>query len=342
MAHLGVELGDSPVPNTAMEVIPHPEVLQQLGVDLISVKLGPPKQAPTHLPRTTTDAWGISRRLVRQKKGQLYEQISNPLAKATVDDLKTYPWPGELPSEAAAATRIQARQIRVETDLALVGRFGGPILEIAAGLLGMEEWYIRLASDPDFIAVLLDRISDICTAHDILGIEAAGEFLQIMKVSGEDFGAQTGPLYSLAMFKELLLPPLNRRWQAVRRKLDDVNPEAKIMLHSCGAIRQFLPDIIATGAIDIIDPVQPAAIGMQPVSLHEEFGDNLVFHGGVDVQNLLPFASPDEVRSATIKCMEGFQADKGGFILAPSHTVQADVPPENLLVMVNAAQSWPD
>ena len=199
---------------------------------------------------------------------------------------------------------------------------------------------MRLAADKPFVVELLDRIAEICTAHDLVGLDTAGEYLQIMKVSGEDFGMQTGPLYSRDMFENILLPPLKRRWSAVKKKLAQVNPDTKIMLHSCGSVRSFIGDFITAG-IDILDPVQPLAIGMEPEILKEEFGNQIVFHGGIDVQNLLPNGSTQEVSDGTHRCLEGFQADRGGFIVSPSHSVQADVPPENIMAMIETAKKWP-
>ena len=336
--YLHIEDSEALAPNTAMEIIPEPHILERLGVDLISVKLSSGKGGG-ELPETITDSWGIKHKLVRQTSGEYYEVSANPLAKATKKDLKDYPWPTTDVGEKADSLRERAKHLHEKTDLALVGRFGGAILEIAASLLGMEEWYVRLAADQEFAIELLKRISRVCTAHDLAGVEAAGEYLQILKVSGEDLGMQTGPLYSPKMFREILLPPLAARWQAVRDRLSHVNPSAKIMLHSCGAVRSFISDFIDAG-IDILDPVQPLASGMIPAELKREYGGRMVFHGGIDIQHLLPHGTPDEVAGGTRECLEGFEAERGGFIVAPSHTVQADVPPENLIAMIRAAKEW--
>lgn len=349
---LDIHVDALPAPNSAMEVIPDSDVLSLLGVDLISVKFGDRSTAGSStrsrgihdiagdLPESISDAWGLTRRLIAQKEGAYYEITDHPLAAATIADLGSYAWPGSPTAEKIKSLKEHARGLYRGTELALVGRFGGPIMEIGAGLLGMEEWYARVATDGRFVSELLNRISDICTDFDLAGIEASGEYLQIVKVSGEDLGAQNGPLYSPEIFREVLLPPLARRWRAVRKRLKEINPDAKIMLHSCGAIRVYIPELIQTGAIDILDPVQPLAAGMHPNDLKRDFGEMLVFHGGIDVQRLLPFAKADEVVSATHVCLAGFEANRGGFILAPSHTVQADVPPANLVAMIEAAKNW--
>jgi len=338
--HMDLQVDDDPAPNTSMEVIPDIAVLERLGVDLISIRLGDATQAPTNLPGTITDSWGVTRKLVRQSVGAHYEVITHPLSGSSLDDLEDYPWPNPHPHEEAHNLRKRAKDLYQNSELALVGRCGGPILELATNLLGIKEWYLRLAKDKEFITTLLQKISAICTAHDLLGIEEAGRHLQILKVSGEDFGAQDRPLYSLDMFRRILLPPLRQRWQTVRKELDKINPTARIMLHSCGAVRSFIPELINTGSIDILDPVQPLASDMKPASLKAQFGKRLTFHGGVDTQRLLPFGTPEEVATGTRLCLEGFRANRGGFILAPSHIVQADVQPRNLLTMIRETREW--
>jgi uroporphyrinogen decarboxylase len=235
--------------------------------------------------------------------------------------------------------RAYAERLYRSTDLALVGRFGGPILETACDLLGTEEWHIRIASDRPFIVDLLDRIGSICAAQDLLGLDAAGDFIEVMKVSGEDLGMQGAPLYSPEVFRDLLLPPLARRWAAVKGWVASHRLEAKLMLHSCGAIRDFIPALLESG-IEVLDPVQPLAKGMDPEGLRAAFGGKLVFHGGIDIQRLLPRGSTEEVTRGTRLCLAGFKAGEGGFIAAPSHAVQADVPPSNLRAMAETVRSW--
>jgi len=337
--HLGLHIENDLVVNNAMEVIPHPDVLAALGVDVISVKLPGGIDASVELPERLRDAWGIEYRLVRQSVGMHYEAIGHPLADATLADLNSYPWPRPRLGGTIDALHQHARQLYEQTDLALMGRFGAPILEIAAFLLGMENWYIRLAQDQEFIRALLDRISAIVTDYDLAGIEAAGEYLQIFKVSGEDLGTQNGLMFSPKVFHEVLLPPLQHRWDTVREHINRVNASAKIMLHSCGAIRPLIPDLIEAG-IDILDPVQPLAHGMEAAGLKADFGDRLVFHGGIDVQRLLPHGTPDEIVGRVQQCLTDFQGHRGGLILAPSHNVQADVPPENLVAMSRTVVDW--
>jgi uroporphyrinogen decarboxylase len=117
--------------------------------------------------------------------------------------------------------------------------------------------------------------------------------------------------------------------------LDQANPETKIMLHSCGSVRAYIPQLIEIG-IQVLDPVQPRAKDMESTQLKTEFGNQLSFHGGVDIQEVLPFGTKEDVEAETSLRIGAFGAG-GGYILSPSHAVQADVPPENLVTMCRTA-----
>ena len=108
------------------------------------------------------------------------------------------------------------------------------------------------------------------------------------------------------------------------------------MYHSCGSIVPVIDDFIEMG-LDILDPIQPAATGMDPASLAEGFGDRLTFHGGIDEQHLLPHGSADEVREETARTME-ILGRNGGYIVAPAHAIQPDTPPENIVALYDTAQ----
>ena len=147
---------------------------------------------------------------------------------------------------------------------------------------------------------------------------------------------QDRPLFSMAIWRELVRPVLERRWRAARQALDEFAPPVKLMLHSDGAIRPFIPDIIECG-VDILDPIQPHCDGMELYGLKRDLGDRLIFHGAVDTQKVLPFGSEVQVEAETLRCIDALGRG-GGYILAPVHNVQADVPPENLIAMCRTVQ----
>lgn len=335
---LEMDFPENVSPNFAMEVVPNIQVLKRLNIDLISVKLGSPKSKNKRI-RTDgllQDEWGILYKRVPSPGGGSYlEVVEAPLKNARIKDLEKYPWPEpDLPGRGEGAEQ-NAKKIFEDTDLAIIGRFGGPITETALNMMGMETWMTRLALDPEFIAALLSKITEIQITFDRIGLEATAKYLQIFKASGEDLGMQTGPLYSPKMFTNQILPYLSKRFHAARKYLDEVNPSVKIMLHSCGSIKRFIPDLIAAG-IDILDPIQPHAAEMNAHDLKTKFGESLVFHGGIDIQEVLPFGTNDEIRDEVMEKICSLGAG-GGYILAPAHNVQADVPPQNLVHLYDCA-----
>jgi uroporphyrinogen decarboxylase len=338
--YLGLEIDEQLKVGFMEEAIPHPKVLDALGADMISVKLGSSKTAkpPPTISDTLTDSWGVGLKRVYQGSGSYLEPVHHPLADANLDDLEKYPWPDPQAAGLGEGAFATAKRLFEDTELALVGRFGGPIVQTAIYMMGFQRWLECSAYETELAGALLDKIADISIAADRVGLEASAKYLQIFKVSGDDFGMQTGPLYSPETFRELILPRIARRWRAAREYLDEVNPAVQLMFHSCGGIRPYIGDLIDIG-MQILDPVQPLATGMDSSELKAEFGDRLTFHGGVDEQHVLPFGSPQDVEAEVRLRLAAF-GPGGGYILAPSHYVQADTAPENIVAMCRAAREF--
>ncbi len=317
------------------EVRPHPEVLKKLGVDLTWVKLHKPhgwSPSPPMADGSVLDEWGVGRKKIYLSEAVFLNEVSySPLKDATLADLDSHPWPNPADPGRVEGLEAEAHELYETTELALMGRFGGTILEQAGYLRGWEQWLMDLVANPEFAWKLMNIIADIQIKLDVMGIQAAGKYLTIFKLSGEDFGMQDRPLFSMKVWRELVRPVLEMRWRAAREALDRYAPNVKLLLHSDGAIRPFLPDLIDSG-IDILDPIQPRCTGMDIYGLKQDFGDKLVFHGGVDTQEVLPFGTEAQVEAEVIRCLDAL-GPGGGYILAPVHNVQADVPPQNLIAM---------
>lgn len=320
------------------------DVLNALGIDITFVRLRKPMGwNPKHrLPEgIVLDEWGVGRQLVQLPNGSWLNEIAySPLASLapTEIDLDAYPWPDPLVPGRTIGLEEEARQLYDETDLAIMGRFGGPVLEIASYLRGYQQWLMDLVLYPEFACELLNKIADIQISLDEQGIRAAGKYLTILKVSGEDLGMQDRPLFSVKTWREVLYPVLKRRWLAARDALDRYAPHVPIMLHSDGAVRPFIPDFIEAG-IQVLDPIQGRCEGMELSGLKQDFGDRLTFHGAVDTQQLLPFGNELDIETEVIRCIETLGVG-GGLILSPSHFVQSDVPPENIWSMYKAAKRF--
>jgi uroporphyrinogen decarboxylase len=343
--YLNLPEESNPPADRFFEIRPSHDLLDQLGVDITYVKLRGPANwnPPPPLPDgTVLDAWGIGRKLIELPGGsQLNEVCYCPLAEMDPEDidLDQYPWPDPHDPGFTFGLEEEARALYNETEYALLGRFGGPIMEIASYLRGFETWLMDLILYPNFSRDLLERIADIQIALDEAGIRAAGKYLSIFKLSGEDLGTQTNTLFSYQIWEEIIYPVLARRWKAARKVLDRYGgSHVKMMLHSDGAFRPFIPDIIQAG-VDVLDPIQGYCPGMEMEGLKADFGDQLVFHGGVDTQYYLPRGSVPEVKAETERCIRVL-GKEGGLILGPSHFIQPDVPPENVVAMYQTALEY--
>jgi uroporphyrinogen decarboxylase len=136
------------------------------------------------------------------------------------------------------------------------------------------------------------------------------------------------------MFRSMIKPHFARLYGEARRMLNEINPEIRIMGHTDGDVYPIIPDYIEIG-LDVLNPVQPYVAEMEHDRLKKEFGDKLSFHGGIDLQKVMPFGTTDEVTAEAIKTMRAL-GNNGGYILAPTHYLLADVPPENILALRDA------
>jgi uroporphyrinogen decarboxylase len=312
-------------------VVPDERILQRFGVDFRRVALRPSAAAvaawPSDSDETYVDEWGI-----RRRRTELYwEIVGFPLADAKVEDLPHYPWPDPHDPARVAGLAEEARRLYEETDYALVADFlGGGIFEQALWMRGFERFMVDLVSDEPFATTLMDILLELYTEFYGVYLEAVGPYVQIVAL-GDDLGMQTGPLISPELYRRLIKPRHKELYDFIHSRT-----EARIMHHTCGSVFPLVQDLIDVG-VDILNPIQTSAQGMDPAALKREFGQQLIFHGGIDVQQMLPWATPARVREE-VRRIVAILGQGGGYIFAPSHNIQADVPPENVLVMYEAIQ----
>ena len=197
-------------------------------------------------------------------------------------------------------------------------------------MCGYDEVLARTSGDRDFTRAFFDRYFRIQTAVIEQYYGAVGEYLDLT-MSGDDFGMQAGPLLSPAMFRDLVAPYLSERI----RRTKALAP-CYFWHHTCGSVAGLLDEIIACG-VEILNPVQTSAAGMAPAILKERFGERIAFWGAVDVQEFLRTSTPAQVREGVSGLLAALGRG-GGYVLAPAHNIQDDVPPENIAAMVEAAQ----
>lgn len=228
----------------------------------------------------------------------------------------------------------QAESLFHNTDKAVIAAFGPPYeLFHGIGQGGFEDWMVTLAAEPEYVDALYAELIG-AWLENLRGFrEAVGDRVQIIQIC-DDFGTQKAPFLSVKMFRERLLP-------AYKRGLDWIhaNTPWKVLLHSDGALGPLLPAIIEMG-VDILNPVQTSATGMDPARLKREFGERLAFWGGsCDAQGTFAHGTPEAVAAETRRNLAALTPGSG-YVCAPIHNVQADVPPDNVIALFDTARHF--
>ena len=230
-----------------------------------------------------------------------------------------------------AQLREGAKRLRQKTDKAIVGGFGGNLLETGQFLYRNDNFFMLLAGEPEKAHKFLDDLVEIHLAKLEKFLGAVGDCIDIIKF-GDDLGMQSGPQVSPKMYREFFKPRHKLMWSRAKQLAN-----VKVMLHCCGGVRELLPDLIDAG-LDAINPVQISCAGMNARELKAEFGKDMVFWGGgCDTQTILPNATPDEVRRH-VKEQVQILSPGGGFVFQQVHNILANVPPENIVAMYEAVQ----
>jgi uroporphyrinogen decarboxylase len=225
-----------------------------------------------------------------------------------------------------------ARSLFAATDRALVssGALGVPI-----GYGGLIGWAMKMRQEPEHARARLLAEAEAYTRRIGPYLQAVGDYLDVLVLSTHDFGTQRGPLFDPALFGQFFVPA----WRRLTHAIHAARPALKIFLHSCGAVRSLIPYFIAAG-IDILNPVQWSADDMDRGELTREFGGRIVFWGGaVHNQRTLPFAGPEEVKWEVRESITRFTdgGRQGGYVVAPIHNIQADVPAANIAALYGEA-----
>jgi len=279
------------------------------------------------------DEWGIDWAMPKQG-GFFYDMVGHPLAGASsIEDLRGYRWPDPLDRGRFAGLGERARAIRQEGKaVVLAPHCVGPT-EMHAFLRGWTQYYMDFALNPRLVEYLLDQIVDLKLAYWEQALREVGEDVDVV-VEADDFAGQQRMLISPDTFRTMLKPRYARLFGFIHE-----HTSAKLFLHSCGAMRAVIGDLIDCG-LDILNPVQKSAAGMDLGELKREFGRDLVFWGGgVDTQGVFASGTPDEIREDVRQSIEGL-APGGGFVFATIHNTQANVPPENFCAMWEALQTY--
>ena len=299
------------------------KLLDSLGVDVRHLEAPAPAERAIG-GGTFQNFWG-ERFIYRPTPwGPLREDTKGALAGAeNLGELEAFDWP--LPD---CIDRSQLKgQCRRYEDYALMYGFAD-VWQRPALVRGWEEMFVDMAERPGWVHFLCRKFTDFYLEDYTRAAEITDGRIDLFLVIS-DLGSQHGPLISLAMFRRFVAPYVKEMIERIH------SLGGRAMFHSCGMVRPFIPDLIELG-VDVLDPIQPTGPEMRPEGLKRDFGDRLSFHGGMDMQNLLPHATPAQVEAEARRYCKVAGAG-GGYILGPAHLFQPDVPPENILAVYRGA-----
>jgi uroporphyrinogen decarboxylase len=283
-----------------------------------------------------TDELGCERR--KPKVGGLYYDIfRHPFDVDDLEDLlQGYHWPDPAHPGRLAGLAEEAQEARARGKLVVLGAHCAGVFEMAWFLRGLGRFLTELASDPATAAFFLDKALELKVGYWEHALSELGEYVDLVN-EADDVAGQQGLLISPRMYRRFVKP----RHRELLASIKKAAPHVKIVFHSCGAIRPLIPDLIEVG-VDVLNPVQISAPGMEPVALKREFGTEISFWGGgADTQGVLRLGTPGEVRDHVRQNIEAL-APGGGYVFTPVHITQADVPAQNFMAMWEALQEYGD
>jgi len=303
----------------------HMDLMAKLGADAVGITVC----APTNNPSVDLgnnlikNEWGM----VFKNTGQYNEFYDFPLAHAqTAKDIVDYNFP-----DPFALGRWDAAQLTIDKygkTHGIIADLETTLFETAWYLTGLEKFLMDMMMEAEYINPLLDKIQFIHTEYGKKMIEMGSDVLWC----GDDFGSQTSLMMDEGTFRRIFKPRIKEMFIEYKK----VNPNIKLAWHTCGAIKPLIPDFIEIG-LDILNPIQPLATGMEPQHLKDEYGKDLTFFGGICVQDLLPNGTPEKVNEEVIR-RAGILGRNGGYIIAPAHNIQEDTSVENIMALFKAVE----
>jgi uroporphyrinogen decarboxylase len=252
-----------------------------------------------------------------------------------IDDIeRRVRWPDLSDPRWTAGIADRARLLQEQTDYFVVMRMVAShgAFQTACDLRGTESFLMDLALNPEFAHALLDKVTIAMEGLLRLAMQAGGKYFDMIELPGDDFAGNTNTIISPVMFRNFIKPCIEQLVKVIKEH----NPNTKVMLHSDGAITNLLPDIISLG-VDVIHPLEPLPATDIP-AIKEKFGKQVTFLGGIDISHAMPGTCEDAI--AEVKRRISQLAPGGGYILAPSNHLQADVPAENVVALFETAHKF--
>ncbi len=270
---------------------------------------------------TYTSEWGVKYQGIHG----FNQPVEHPLKTA---ELGGYKFPD--PNKPERMDAIRAAMKQYHQDYAVMVDLSCTLFEAGFHLRGMENFVMDAYENEQFVMDVIDGLSNY---YEKIGNRAIQEGIDVIRI-GDDVGVQTGLIMPPDKWRQLVKPYLKRMIASFKQ----TNPDIIVKYHSCGDFSTIIPDVIEMG-VELIGSMQPCGALADPFKIKEEFGDKVAFLGGLDVQQLLPNGSPQDVREGVKKVLKAY-ASGGGYVWMPAHYVNVDVPLENIWAMLEAVKEY--
>ncbi|MEM2134817.1 MAG: uroporphyrinogen decarboxylase family protein [Candidatus Jordarchaeaceae archaeon] len=307
-------------------------ILDRFGSDFVTYFMRPLGEIKVEADGTVIISWGVKAKMV----GYYWEPFDGPLRnpKITFKDIDNLEPPNPEDPAIHKYVRKEVKELRERTHRAIVGSpfMVDNIFHQYTYMRGFTQMMLDMKKNPEIFLYLADTILDVhCSIIEAFFSEC-GDYVDFALLQ-EDLGTQQTPFFSPEDYKKYIKPYHKGLIDSIKSVTD-----AKIYFHSCGAIFPLIEHLIDIG-VDVLNPIQPLAKGMDAESLKKAYGNRLTFCGGIDAQKLLPNGTPQEIEAEVKRVIE-ILGKNGGYILAPSHNLQGDVPPQNVVAMFDAALKY--
>ena len=307
--------------------ISHTEILLELGNDAVLIGACRAKDRPTIVLEDgrLQDEWDF----IIGGVGIYMDIVERPLGNiTTIEELDAYKFPDPLAEGRwTVAEKISSKY---KDEYYVIGDLEASLFELSWALVGLDKFLIDLTLEEPYVFELMDRVLDYSIACGKKMIDLGADMIW----TGDDFGTQRGMMVAPSMWEKYFKPRMKIMFDAFK----EYKPDIKIAYHSCGSIFPIIEGLIDAG-LDVLNPIQPAALDMELDKLKNLYGDKLSFYGGVDIQEILPRGTTEEIR-AEVKDKIQSAAKGGGYICAPAYNIQPDTSNENILTFFSAAKEY--
>lgn len=316
---------EEPIDSLLASRASHNDLLVHMGNDCVGIAACYPETDPIQMrdDGTFVNEWGMI-----FKDIGLYNEFADYTLKnvTSAEEINRYPFPD--PNAPGRYEEAIKTIKKYGEEYAVVANLECAIFETAWYLVGLEKMMVDMMMEAEYIDTLLDRIMGVNIEIGKKLIDLGADIIW----AGDDFGTQKGMLMDPATFRKYFKPRMKYMFDEFRKVRSDI----KLAWHTCGSVVPIIPDFIEIG-LDILNPLQPLAKDMDPDNLTSRFGRDLIFFGGIDIQNLLPFSTPEKIKSE-VKRIAGIYGRRSGYIVGPAHHIQDDTPPENVTAMFEAVR----